>query len=197
MRREQLIRDMKREALARMEDAARTANDFKSVMEQWDRLDENRERKERYHEMQRGEKTLAVGYTDGMVLPVPISHPAWREVIKGDFLPMIFDNAREAWQLIEDPDIAALVRGLTDKQKNVFFLSAVRLCTAAQIACYHDKTDRAIRKLLVSALHSIRDQLAPLIREHAEIGFPQMTLAKRNFLERYDKEKALDSDKDG
>jgi len=182
-----------------MEDAARTAEDFKAVVAQWDHLDENRERKERYHEMQRDEKTLEVGYTDGMVFPVPVSHPAWREAVKGDFLSMIFDNAFEMWQLVEDPDIAALVKSLTDKQKEVLFFSAVRLCTAAQIACYQDKTDRAVRKLLAAALDSVRDKLAPLIREQIDAGFLKMTLAKRDFLKWCDEKQktALDSDKSG
>ena len=136
MEHKQLVRELKRAALDRMEDAARTENDFRAVIAQWDRLDENRERKERYHEMQRDEKTFEVGYTDGIVFPIPISHPAWREAIKGDFLSMIYDNALEMWQIIEDWDIASLVKNLTDKQKEVLFLSAVRLCTALHIACY-------------------------------------------------------------
>jgi hypothetical protein len=41
----------------------------------------------------------------------------------------------------------------------------------------------------------MRGKLAPLIREQIATGFPQMTPAKRAFLERYDIEKAavLDS----
>jgi hypothetical protein len=171
-----------------MEDAARTVDDFKAVVAQWDHLDENRERKERYHEIGRTEKTLEIGYNDGMIFPVPFSHPAWREAVKGDFLSIIFDNALEMWQLIEDGDIAALVKTLTDKQKDVLFLSVVRLCTTAQIACYHDKTDRAVRKLLTAALDSIRNKLAPLICEQLEAGWPQMTLAKREFLAWYEKQ---------
>jgi len=183
-----------REALARMEAAARTEEDFNAVIKQWNHLDENRERKERYWEKQRDEKTLNIDYKEGLIIPAPISHPAWREAIKGDFLSMIYDNAFEMWQLIEDWDIALPVKKLTDKQKDVLFLSAVRLCTSAQIACYHDKTDRAVRKLLTAALNSIRDKLAPLIREQIAVGFPQMTLAKREFLIWYDEQKtALDS----
>lgn len=194
MERKQLAREARREALARMEAAARTEEDFEAVVTEWNHLDENRERKERYHEMQRSEKTLEAGYTDGMVFPVPFSHPAWQEAIRGDFLSVIFDSAEEMWQIIEDADIAPLVHGLTGKQKEVLFLSAVRLCSPQHIACYKDKTDRAIRKLLAAALRSIRDSLAPVIREQIEAGFPGMTLAKREFLEWYGTQKAaLDS----
>jgi len=187
MERRQLVREIKRAALDRMEDAARTENDFKATIVQWDKLDENRERKERYHEMQRSEKTFEVGYTDGMIFPIPISHPAWREAIKGDFLSIIFDTAHEMWQLIEDLNIAILVKNLTDKQKEVLFLSAVRLCTSVHIACYQDKTDRdrAVRKLLTATLTSIGDKLAPLILEQIKSQHPQMTLEKRNFIAWY------------
>ena len=182
-----------------MEAGARTVEDFNKVVEQWDHNDENRERKERYWEKQRDEKTLEVGYTDGAILPVPIIHLAWREAMKGDFLPVMYYSAKEMWQLIEDWDISVLVKNLTDKQKDILFLSAVRLCRLAQIAFCHDKTDRAVRKLLTAALDSIRNKLAPLIREQVKVGFPQMTPAKREFLARYDKEKAtaLDSGNNG
>jgi DNA-directed RNA polymerase specialized sigma24 family protein len=132
-----------------------------------------------------------------IVIPRPLVSMWWRQLMRGDFVDAIYDNAAEMWQLVEDWNIVVLIKNLTDKQKEVLFLSAVRLCTAAQIACYHDKTDRAIRKLLATALHFIRDKLAPLVQKQIEIGFPQMTLAKREFLVRYDKEKAaLDSSKD-
>ena len=35
------------------EDAARSVSDFEEVVKQWDHLDDNRERKERYHEIGR------------------------------------------------------------------------------------------------------------------------------------------------
>ena len=199
MAHKQLVRDVKREALVRMEDAARTEKDFEAVVEQWDKLDANRERRTSDWEKKRDEQTLEVGYHDGAVIPVPISHPAWREAIKGDFLSLIYDNPWEMWQLVEDWDIAILVKKLTDKQKEVLYLSAVRLCTAAQIACYHEQTDRAVRKLLAAAFDSIRPELAWKISQQISAAWPQMTLKKREFLKRYEKEKrgkkkaALDS----
>jgi len=48
--RKQLKRDLDRAALVRLEEAARTEDDFLIVTKNWDRLDANRERKERYHE---------------------------------------------------------------------------------------------------------------------------------------------------
>jgi len=166
MERKQLMREVRRAALERMEDAARTESDFQAVLKQWDKLDENRERKERYHE---------------------VAFFAWREVFLGDLLDIIYDNPNEMWQLVEDWDIAKLIKALTEKQKEVLFLSAVRLCTPQQIAQFQDKTDRAVRKLLAAALECMRVDLAQIIRQE----ITEMTLAKRQFLVWYSQEKLV------
>ena len=210
MGRELLVREAKAAALARMEDAARTEGDFKKVITQWNHNDRNRERRERYNEIGRpNEEMLHWDRADASdekgrikegldtVIPPPLQHPWWRSLMRGDFIDAIYDNALEMWRLIEDWDIAALVKGLTDKQKQVLFLRVVRLCTAEQIAICHDKTDRAVRKLLAATLDSIRDKLAPLIREQIEAKDPRMTLTKREFLLWYDTEKAAVIDNGG
>ena len=51
--RKKLKRELRAEALARLEDSARTQRDFENVIAWWDRLDANRERRERYHELSR------------------------------------------------------------------------------------------------------------------------------------------------
>ena len=51
--RKKLKRELRAEALARLEDAARTQKDFENVIAWWDKLDANRERRERYHELSR------------------------------------------------------------------------------------------------------------------------------------------------
>ena len=48
--RRELKRDLDRAALIRLEEAARSEDDFSIVTKNWDRLDANRERKERYNE---------------------------------------------------------------------------------------------------------------------------------------------------
>jgi DNA-directed RNA polymerase specialized sigma24 family protein len=194
MARELLVREARAIALARMEDAARTEEDFKAVVAQWDHLDANRERRERQWEKQRTPWTISVGYKDGMVFPIPFPHTAWKEAMKGDFLSIIYDNADEMWQLIEDWDVASVVKNLTSKQREILYLRAVRLYTAAQIASSKSKTDRAVRKLYAATLKSIRDILAPLIREQIETGHPHMTLQKRVFVEWYGNEKTASVD---
>ena len=183
---------MKQAALARMEAAARTVEDFEAVIKQWDSLDKARERKERAHEVQRDEDEIPLEWgrmEDGLIFPVSIAHPAWQEVMKGDFLAMIYDNAEDISQLTEDWDVFIELENLTPKQKEVLFLTAVRMCTPQQIACYKNQTDRAVRKLLAAALASIRPYLAEVIRWQIETGEPDVTLEKRLFLEWYEQEK--------
>ena len=189
MERKQLVRDLKRAALARMESAARTVEDFQAVVKQRNHLDDNRERRERDHEVRRNQETVRTGYSDGMIFPVPFSHPAWKQALKGDFIDIIYDNAEEIWQLVEDWDVFIELKELKARQKEVLFLTAVRLCTPQQIACYKDQTDRAVRKLLAAALAKMRDYLAGVIRWQIQAGESGVTFAKRQFLEWYEQEK--------
>ena len=212
MGRELLVREAKAIALTRMEDAARTEDDFKAVIKQWNHNDENRERREQNHEIGRPSEDMLhwdrLNDNDekgkmktelDVVIPRPLENMWWRQQLRGDFLDTIYDNALEMWQLIEEWDIASLVKNLTNKQKDVLFLSAVRLCSSAQMACYHDKTDRAVRKLLAAAIEAIRSKLAPLIQEQIEAEYPSMTIVKREFMAWYETKNtdAIDSDGGG
>ena len=56
--RKKLKRALRAEAMTRLEEAARTETDFENVVACWDKLDANRERKERYHEPIQGDMAL-------------------------------------------------------------------------------------------------------------------------------------------
>ncbi len=60
--RKKLKRELRAEALARLEDSARTQQDFENVIAWWDRLDANRERRERYHELSRSGDDVPLDY---------------------------------------------------------------------------------------------------------------------------------------
>ena len=53
-----LKREMRAEAIRRLEEAARTEKDFQDVVEEWNKLDRNRERRGRDHENLRGDVPL-------------------------------------------------------------------------------------------------------------------------------------------
>ncbi len=73
--RKMLKREIERAALARMEDAARTVEDFEQVIARWNHLDENRERRERDHEPLFSAPLIEWSGTLGnAVVPVPFNH---------------------------------------------------------------------------------------------------------------------------
>ena len=212
MAEKKLKRDIEREALIRMEEAARSVEDFNVVVAKWDHLDRNRERNERRREVRRDADTLisnfennleeyknvqqskyAVNrnnqYTYGMIWPTPLTNPAWHEALFGDFLSMIFNSADEMWQLIEDWNVALPVKELSKKQADVLFLKEVRNCETKHIACYRDKTERAVRKLYATTLESIREKVAPRLKEQVKTGCSNLPPDKLRFLEWYDNSK--------
>ncbi len=84
---------MQAEALARLEDAARTQKDFENVIAWWDRLDANRERRERYHELSRSGDDLPLEYgasVDELFFPDTLNGVMEKQLRKGDFLDVIF-----------------------------------------------------------------------------------------------------------
>ncbi|MEA4954678.1 MAG: hypothetical protein VB096_04060 [Pseudoflavonifractor sp.] len=181
MERKKLKREIEREALARMEDAARTEADFQNVTAVWDRLAANRERREQWHEIGRTEKTLALGYNDGEILPNPAGHVFWRQLMRGDFLDIIFDCPYELHELVEDMDISALLRDLSENHREILYFSAIRLYSSARLAAMRKQTDRNIRKTRVIMLKKIHGKLIPRLAQRAENGLP-VTLAQLAFL---------------
>jgi len=234
MLRNTLKRQARADYLRRLENSARTLDEYQEVVDMYDKLDANRERRERYNEIRQAEYTLQYSgskrsgykltftetapkeepayeglevtgdkagkkgkqyqkkessrnyvYNEGAIIPPPLCHPYWKELMRGDFISYIFDNYMEAWQNIGDGQVSRLYRyELTVKQKEVLFLRAVRLATTEQIGCYTDKSDRAVRRLLADALENIRKPLSVLIQNRLDGKLP-VTLEKRRFLEWY------------
>lgn len=76
-----------------MEDAARTVSDFEKVVAWWDKLDANRERRERYHELSRSGDDLPFDYgmaKDGLFFPDTLNNVLEKLIRKGDFIDAIF-----------------------------------------------------------------------------------------------------------
>ena len=177
-----LRRDMEREMLARLEDAARTEEDFREITEWWDRLDENRERRERYHELSRSGDDLPLEYgaaEDGAAFPEHLSSVLWRQARSGDFIDMIFFCPYELHELVTEEYISNILRGLTDDQKALFFTLAVLGLGTARIAAIRGQTDRNIRKKRAVIHKRIEDALLAALMER---GPEKLTREERCFL---------------
>ncbi len=100
-KKKKLKRELRREALTRLEEAARTQTDFDEVVAWWDKLDENRERRERDHEVLRGDVPLEYGAVqEGTIFPASLCSPFWRELCSGYFLNIIFICPYEMHELL-------------------------------------------------------------------------------------------------
>ena len=87
-----LKREIRAESIRRLEEAARTESDFRVVVDEWNKLDRNRERRERDHENLRGDVPLEYqAVSEPKLIPRWMNNPAYRQLMAGNFLDILFD----------------------------------------------------------------------------------------------------------
>ncbi len=183
--RKKLWRDTQKEALARLEDSARTEDDFRNVLSWWDRLEANADRRYRYHVIGRSDIPLEWGAApEEIILPEPIQHMFWKQITKGEFLDTIFDCPFEMHELVEDIDIANAICKLKDVHKEVLYYSAIRQYSNQRIACIRNQTDRNILKVKNTILKKLRKKLYVSLCERQKSNLP-LNRQEKGFLEKY------------
>lgn len=185
-----LKRDLRKAAITRMEDAARTEDDFIEVVKAWDKEDANRERRERYHEVGRDETQVPLEYNmskEEIVIPAPIHSVYWRQIMNGDFLDAIFDCPFELHELVTDSDISSILRGLSDKHKALFFFLVIRGYSITCLAKLYGQSDRNIRKVRATIERKIHKKLIPILAERIRHNH-SMTMQERQFIESHCKD---------
>ncbi|NLS84702.1 MAG: hypothetical protein GXZ14_03705 [Ruminococcaceae bacterium] len=196
--RKKLRREIEAESLALLEDFARTETDFQRVVDWWDKLDANRERRERYHEITRNGDDLPLDYgakEDGLCYPDGLNGMLMRQIRKGDFLEAIFYCPYEVHELVTPEYISKRLRALKEDSKELLFLCAVQQYTAVEIAKLRKQTDRNIRKTRTSLFCKLQKQLYAALRD-GEPPLGEMTLRERCFIAEY-KKTVLDESKNG
>ncbi len=180
-----LWRDTQKEALARLEDSARTEEDFRNVQSWWDRLEANADRRYRYHVIGRSDIPLEWGAApEEVILPEPIQSVFWKRITKGEFLDTIFDCPFEMQELVEDIDIAQSIHELKDVHKEVLYYSAIRQYSNQRIAHIRNQTDRNILKVKNTILKKLRKELYTILCERQETQQP-LCRREKKFLENY------------
>ena len=182
--RKKLKRELQAEALARLEDAARTVSDFEKVVAWWDKLDANRERRERYHELSRSGDDLPLDYgaaKDGLFFPDTLNDVLEKQLRKGDFIDAIFYCPYYIHELVTEENLSDILLELSEDHKELLFLYAVRLFSSTRIAAIRGQTDRNIRKVRVTMLKKIQKKLLPALLEKAKKQQP-LTLLEKDFL---------------
>ena len=187
-----LKRDLQREALARLENAARTTADFQNVVSWWNRLDSNRERRERYHDVSRSGLDIPLDYgaaLDGEVIPYDVNDVLIKQIRKGDYIDAIFHCPFEINELVTDVDLSKILNKLSDDHKEIIFNNFVRGTSTKALGKIREQSDRNIRKVRATALKKIHKALLKVLMSRKEKGF-SLTIEEMLFIE-----KALDGSK--
>ena len=182
--RKKLKRELRAEALARLEDAARTQRDFEKVIAWWDKLDANRERRERYHELSRSGDDVPFDYgvsANELFFPDTLNDVLEKQIRKGDFIDAIFYCPYDIHELVTEEYLSEILLELKEDHKELLFLWAVRLFSSTRIAAIRQQSDRNIRKVRNTMMKKIRKELLSALTDKAEKQQP-MTLMEKAFL---------------
>ena len=155
-----LRREARREALAIMEDAARTQEDFEKVLVVWDKLEWNEAERIADHEQVRT-KTLTNWQLpeESTVVPPPINHAWWRQLLRGRFIDLIYDCPHEIHELTSSHAEYSLTEDLDENRKEILCYWAIRQWPPQPIAAMRKQSDRNIRKVYNKMIDEIRYEL--------------------------------------
>ena len=108
---------------------ARTEKDFKNIIKWWDRLDANRERRERYHEVSRSGDDISLEYgaaEDGLCFPSYHNNACGQQRQKGEFLDTIYNCPYDIHELVPEAYLSRALRELSEDHKEILYFLAVR-----------------------------------------------------------------------
>lgn len=180
-----LKRELAKMALERLESSARTEADFRNVISHWNRLDSNRERRERYHEVGRGDVPLDwEAAPDPILIPHGNNKPIWKQIRKGEFLDAIYHCPFEMHELIEDTDLSRIIRDLKPEHKELLFYLIVKQLSTLQTGAIRGQTDRNIRKVWKTVENKIRKTYYVALQDRILHDF-SLTNRERTFLEEF------------
>lgn len=183
-----LKKELRAIALKRLEDGARTVSDFKEVIKEWNHLDSNRERKERYHEIGRenidSKKDVA---PLAIVIPTPINHAYWRQLMKGDFIDIISNCPYEMHNSLSDEDYSKIIYDLKGDHKELIYFLYLKDFTTNQLAALRNQSDRNIRGVRSTILGQIEKKVLMILVDRQIEAFP-FTMEELDFLTRHEEE---------
>lgn len=180
-----LKREIRAEAVRRLEEAARTEADFSVVIKEWDKLDQNRERRERSYEHLRGDLPLDYqAVSEPKLIPRWMNDTAYRQIMAGNFLDILFNCPYQMHHLTADPFISRMIEELSEDHKEVLYFLSLRLWSATQLALAREQSDRNIRKLRKTIHKNLQRQMFDYLHSKRERG-KSLTLRERQFIEEY------------
>lgn len=196
--RKRLKRDIEREALTRIEDAARTLDDYKDVILRWRKRDANRWRRWRRWEIgrpnapmlhwdrqdeddERGHMKMELD----RVIPAPFNAYAWwRQLLRGNFDDTIHDCPYELHELTSSRPVSDLLKTLNENQMEVLYYWAIRQYSPQRIAKLRGQSDRNILKVYATLIEALRKKLHERLSYRFDNDLP-LTANQKQFMEDY------------
>ena len=181
-----LKRELQAEALKRLESSARTEQEFTAVTEWWDRLDRNRERRERIYEISRGDVPLEHEMSqDGSCFPRWLANPTFRQISRGNFWDYFAYCLFEMHNLTAKEYIREIIMNLKLEHKEILFFLGIRLYSPKKLAALRGQTDRNVRKVRDVVRRKIQRKLYAVLVTRKQNG-ASMTLQEKAFIEQYE-----------
>lgn len=181
-----LRREVKAEALRRYEEAAQSLDDFNDVIATWDKLDQTRERRERYNEVLREDGTLEYGRSDdGLIFPQWMMDTTYRQLSRGNFLDYLADCPYEMHDLTSKAYLRKIIGEMKEEHKEIFFFLYLRKYSPQRLAAIRGQTDRNIRKVRDVLLHKVRRKIYQELKRLSKYGYV-MSDMERDFYRRYE-----------
>ena len=173
-------------AVERTGKAARTEEDFRVVIGEMDRLDKNRRRRERYHEVLRGDVPLEHKKTyDGLIFPLFLSDPKQRLLHSGQFLDIIFDCPYEMHELTGNTFLSKIVKDLKLDHKELLYYLSLHLYSTTRLAAIRGQSDRNIRKVRDTYTRKLQKKLYRHLIQKRNNG-RVLTLREKEFISLYE-----------
>ena len=173
-------------AVDRTSKAARTEEDFKIVIGEMDRLDKNRRRRERYHEVLRGDVPLEYKTTyDGLIFPLYLSDPKQRLLFHGQFLDILYDCPYEMHELTGNTFLSKMVKNLKMDHKELLYYLSLHLYSTTRLAAIRGQSDRNIRKVRDTYTRKLQQKLYRYLIQKRNNG-GVLTLREKEFISLYE-----------
>ena len=109
---------------------------------------------------------------------------AYRQMMAGNFLDILFNCPYQMHQLTADPFISRMIEELSEDHKEVLYFLSLRLWSATQLALAREQSDRNIRKLRKTIHRNLQRQMFDYLHSKRERG-RSLTLRERQFIEEY------------
>ena len=184
-RRKRVAQSVREEALRRLELSARTAAEFQSIVNWYDREEQSRMRKERRYESLRGDTPVEyLAPADGDIVPHSMSCPTFRQICRGEFDDLLCNCLFRMHDLTDRAHLRKIILGLKLDYKEIIFFLGIRLYSTKLLADLRGQTERNIRKVRETVQRKIHKKLFAALTELAKEN-RKLTHQEQAFLKEY------------